>query len=121
MEDRLSRLAVDVIGERIVVDCPSGRDVQGRIAARGAPSLEIIDADALRADADPTIAVFQHVCVRLEPVRLYIEAVGDIVPLENNCAVECRRRPRTAHQQPGLVWVPGADHRSGGAGWGRVL
>ena len=81
-----------------MVKSSTAGDVQGAVAGR-APAAQLVDADALRRDADPGVPLAHVPSV---PEGVEVVAGGHVLPLDEHRAVEVVRldRPTDDHARP---------------------
>src|SRR5689334_3902192 len=100
---RLARGSADVgkniEAQRIVRDGSIGRNIERPVSIL-VPNLQRFDADALDGYADPSVAGANQVVVNLIPIDIEIVTAGDVVPLDDDGAVELLEIGWTADQEP---------------------
>jgi nucleotidyltransferase/DNA polymerase involved in DNA repair len=111
-QDGLGCLAEDVPLQGIVGDRSAGRYVERAVTRRipGAqPVRRAVHAGALRADADPGIAFADEVVGRAIPLDVELPVVGDVLPLDDDLAVELPGIGRPAHHHARTVRMAATD------------
>jgi hypothetical protein len=116
--DRLSGLREDVVRECVIINGPALVYVDPAITRR-TKFLKRRSADLLRGYADPD-AARTHVLPYKEPHLLRIESVRDVVPLDQNGAIEPFGVGGAADDKARLVWMIAVDNSARRLG-GRVL
>ena len=93
---RLGGLSEDVVGELVSNESATARDAEAAVAG-WAPAAELVDADALRRDADPGVSLAHVPAV---PERVEVVARGDVLPLHQDRAVEADVGQRSPDHDP---------------------
>ena len=132
--DGSHRLREDVIRRGVVGDrqrAVADRIPDGERSGQPGNHRRQVHTATLGGDADPRVALAQQLLVELEPRGVDVEAAADVLPLDDDGAVEPIRRDRPADQDPcrvrhdtGLCHGPGAvrvEARAGRRTVGRGL
>src|SRR3954468_18855536 len=110
--DGLACLRKNVVGEPIAGHGAPVRHIEGSIAVT-AEFLERGDADILRRNTDPDVAVADHVLPCKEPHVLGIEVICDVEPLDEHGSIESLRIGRPPYHNARLIRMVSVDDGSG--------
>src|SRR5215475_1465978 len=106
--DCLPGLGENIVRKRVIADRVAVVDVDRSISC-GAELLESRYADRLSRDAHPDIARAKHVFPTEEPHVFGVEAIRNVVPLDQDGTVKSLSVRGAAHNNAGLIRMIAVD------------